>query len=300
VDVLARKSRDFIQRAAAERAPFFLMVTPFKPHLPGTPPRRYAKLFRGLKAPRTASFDEADVSDKPAWIRKRNRLRKKDISRIDEVYRGRKQSMLAIRDLVETVVRALDDAGVTENTYLVFASDNGYHLGQHRLRPGKDTCYEEDLSVPMVIRGPGIPAGKTIRALTANVDYAPTFLDWAGLDADTTMDGRSLDPLLTGAPKPGAWREAVLLEHKALAPTPTTQPSGILEYPDPGTKGPIFTGVRTLRYTYVEFVDGERELYDNEKDPDQLNNLADRDLPIMAKLQAHLARLRACVGRACW
>src|SRR5262249_58092056 len=97
--------------------------------------------------------------------------------------------------------------------------DNGFHQGQHRLTSGKNTEFDEDLFVPLIVRGPGVPAGATMDAPTINVDFAPTFLDLAGIPIPASVDGRSLAPLLSGtAPSGGAWRDIVLLEHAAEVP----------------------------------------------------------------------------------
>src|SRR5262249_26850461 len=104
-----------------------------------------------------------------------------------------------------------------DNTYLFFTSDNGFHLGQHRLRPGKQTAYEEDVHVPLLVRGPGIPAGRMVDQLTGEVDLAPTWAELAGVSVPDSVDGRSLVPLLRGGAPPAAWRQAFLLEHGNMA-----------------------------------------------------------------------------------
>ena len=107
--------------------------------------------------------------------------------------------------------RTLDELGVAGNTYVVFTSDNGYHLGQYRLTHGKRTPYDADIRVPTVIAGPGLPAAVASTALASNVDFAPTFLHWAGAER-RGQDGRSLDRVLRGQ-TPRRWRRGVLVVH---------------------------------------------------------------------------------------
>src|SRR5262249_4383085 len=118
----------------------------------------------------------------------------------------------AVEDLVQTVIDTLTATGQLDNTYVVFTSDNGFHQGQHRLKSGKNTAYDTDLFVPLVIRGPGIMPGTSVDEATLNVDFAPTFLDLAGVAIPDSVDGRSLVPLFNVLPPP-SWRQQVFLEH---------------------------------------------------------------------------------------
>jgi arylsulfatase A-like enzyme len=113
--------------------------------------------------------------------------------------------MYVVEDMMESLITTLTNTidqqtgePMINNTYIVFTSDNGYHLGEHRLEAGKLTGFDTDIHVPLIIRGPGIAAGVTQNALTANVDFAPTFADIAGISIPTSVDGRSFKPLLSG------------------------------------------------------------------------------------------------------
>jgi len=198
VDVMARKSVAFIDGAVAAKQPFFLYLATFAPHQPATPAPRHANLFPNATAPRDASFDEADVSDKPAFIRALARLRPRQIANIDNLYRKRIQSLQSVDEMIETIVRELQRLGALDNTYIVFTSDNGFHLGNHRMPMGKQTAYETDIHVPLLVRGPGVAAGATRDELVVETDLAPTFAAWAGAAAPAFVDGRSLAPLLAG------------------------------------------------------------------------------------------------------
>jgi arylsulfatase A-like enzyme len=279
VDVVSQKATTFIKNTTASfpNKPFFLYVAPYVPHAPATPPTRYQDAYPGAQAPRTPSFNEADVSDKPAWIQAKPLLTDAQIANIDALYRKRLQTMLAVEDLVQNVIDTLTSTGQLDNTYIFFSSDNGFHQGQHRLDSGKNTAYDEDLYVPLLVRGPGVPAGQVVTKITANVDYAETWAELAGVTPASFVDGRSLVPFLRGQ-SPATWRQALLLEHAGPS---ITLPSddGTLEPQDPfdvqaqATGGaPVFVGIRTSARTYVEYDTGERELYDHAADPSQLAN----------------------------
>jgi arylsulfatase A-like enzyme len=153
-------------------------------------------------------------------------------------------------------------------------------MGQHRLPMGKNTAFEEDIHVPLVVRGPGVPAGRTVKAMTGNVDFAPTFAAIARLPAPPNIDGRSLMPFLNGT-TPKNWRRVFLLQRKQEEAA-TAAARKVLEPPDPqeihlqaasGEVAPNFEGLRTAEgLTYVEYETGERELYDLRTDPEQLTN----------------------------
>ena len=121
--------------------------------------------------------------------------------------------LLSLDEMVASLAEELRATGELENTYVFFTSDNGYHLGEHRLDRGKRTAYEEAIKVPLVVRGPGTLAGGSAEQMALNVDLAPTIAELAGVTAPTFVDGRSLVPLLGGAPPSASWRSAFLIEH---------------------------------------------------------------------------------------
>lgn len=304
-DVLTVHATNFIRESANQPGkPFFLYLTPYAPHAPATPPPRYEQKFRHRRVPHTVSFNESDVSDKPDWIQAMPSLSQTDIREMNRLYRRRRRCMLAVEDLVGNVLATLRATGQLDNTYVFFASDNGFHMGQHRLPSGKNTAFEEDIRVPLVVRGPGVPAGLLVDEMTANVDYAPTFAAIAGVTPPSFVDGRSLLPLLSGK-KPGAWRKALLLEHKQGVVPDRGRASSLLEPPDPHDlqtaltgEAPDFSGLRTADlFTYVEYVTGEHELYDLGKDPAQLTNVYNDSAPkLKTKLSAWLSVLRGAAG----
>jgi arylsulfatase A-like enzyme len=230
-----------------------------------------------------SSFNENDVSDKPSWIRQLPRLTSDQIAAIDKRHEKRVESLQAVDDLVEWVVGTLRNVGVLSNTYIFFTSDNGFHHGEHRILRQTWRPYEEDIQMPLVVRGPGVAAGSTTYKLALNTDYLPTFTDLARVRRPPYVDGRSLRPVLEG--NVTSWRSAVLLEAAA-------------HY------SPAYRGIRTistggiLKRKYVEYAGGARELYNLESDAQELTNKHDTASPPDA-LQARLKPLISCASDSC-
>jgi arylsulfatase A-like enzyme len=307
-DVLSRHAVDFIRRshAAPVRRPFFIYLAPLSPHSPAAAARRHAERFATETAPRPPSFNEADVSDKPGWLRNFPRLTDAEVEEIDAKYRQRLRSMLSIVDTVEALIAKLAETGELANTYIVFTSDNGFHMGQHRLPPGKFTAFEEDVRVPLIIRGPGVPKNAVRSQFVVNVDYAPTFAELAGARLPAFVDGRSLLPLLKPTP-PEQWRDVVLLEFGRPPATIVPPPAGNDRIPA-AIIGPLHRakaspqqGIRTEDFVYIEYLGtGKRELYNLRADPYQLENLSDTaPVSLLRRLAERLDGLRACAGEAC-
>ncbi|MEZ4767082.1 MAG: sulfatase-like hydrolase/transferase [Caldilineales bacterium] len=304
-DVLAAKATDFITRTVADGDPFFVYFATFSPHAPSTPAPRHSDLFTDTIAPRTPSFNEADVSDKPAGIRDLPLLTDADIQQIDEAYRKWLQSMQAVDEFIASLVSTLDATGQLDNTYILFSSDNGYHMGQHRLMPGKYLGYEEDIRVPLYVRGPGVPMGETRTELAGLVDLGPTFAEIAGIPVPDYMDGRSLLPLLGPAPPaPEEWRQAFLFEQYVgdhrLERDPLGEPPDLFDT-DRFENVPLFySGLRTATLKYVEYDNGERELYDLVADPYELDNIYPHAAPNdVALLSYWLFNLHTCFTDGC-
>lgn len=305
-DVIARTSLDFIKRAASEGQPFFMHIALYVPHSPATPAPRHSQLFAEAQLPRPPSFNEADVSDKPSFIRNRPRLTERQIAQMQDLYRKRLQSLQAVDEMVASLIETLRAVGQLENTYIFFTSDNGFHMGEHRLNSGKQTAYEEDIRVMLLVRGPGVPAGKVREHLTGNIDLAPTFAELGGAALPDFVDGRSLVPLLGSNPPPAdLWRQGFLIEHWDQQRRGIFQSEGVLEPPDPMELDqtqtiPQFAAIRTKDYLYVEYVTGERELYDLSADPYQLESLhGTADPALIESLSEQLAKLKACAGASC-
>jgi arylsulfatase A-like enzyme len=328
VDVLTAKAKDFIDRAPATGKPFFMYVAPYVPHQPATPAPRYDKTFPGAKQPRVPSFNQKDVKGEPRYVSDRNLLDVGQIQGIDALYRRREQSMLGVQDMLRTIVDQLKATNQLDNTYIVFTSDNGFHLGQHRLPPGKQTPYEEDIHVPLVVRGPGIAPGTHTARFTREIDLAPTFAALAGGHAADFVDGVSFDPTLHGQSDPAAPKDALIEHYSApgsragrvadasvrLAATdpdddanpptagaPTTGPDKPVTQPRAKKLGiPTYTALRTDRYMYASYATGEKQLFDVQADPYELHNIVtSADPALVRSLAARLAQLSHCHAETC-
>jgi N-acetylglucosamine-6-sulfatase len=293
-DVISRKTNTFIDNSASLGTPFFAYVAPKAPHAPFTPAPRDRHAYDGLKAPRLPSFNERNVSDKPPWIRQLPRLSDAKKADIDDRHESRVETLQGLDDLVAGVVGKLRDKGVLSNTYVFFTSDNGYHHGEHRIPREKWRPYEEDIHMPLLVRGPGVVAGSTTYRMALNTDYMPTFTDLAcsSSTCDTqnwsyVADGRSLRPVLAG--NAATWRNAILLEAAALAKA---------------TYSPAYRGIRTVNSStstkrkYIEYAGGARELYHLNPDPYELIDGYNATSP-PSGLASRLNALKTCAGSGC-
>jgi N-acetylglucosamine-6-sulfatase len=297
-DVLTGKAVQVIRTSVAAEEPFFLYVLPFNPHSASVAAPRHDGMFASADLPRPPSFDEADVSDKPAFIRQLPPLRQDQIAYLEDEYRRRVASLQAIDDMVESIVATLRDTNQLDDTYVIYSSDNGFHLGQHRLIAGKDTPYDEDIRVPMVMRGPGVSAGERIEAMVGNIDLAPTIAEIAGIETPDFVDGRSFLPLLQNPDQP--WREAYLIERRRLEEQLVRQSKHNGLTPDELDQTAVFNGIRAPDSVYVEYGTGERELYDLQADPFQLDNRIDEaDPALLAALEERVSALARCTADEC-
>ena len=329
-DVISDKASSYAEHAARPDPPFFTANRPFlmwigmkAPHQPATTAPRDKKTYPDVSLPRPPSFDEKDVSDKPTWVSDNPPLSLEQKRYMEELHRRRLQSMLAVDDMIGDLIGALHDSGELDNTYIVFTSDNGFHLGQHRLGAGKWTAYEEDIRIPLVVSGPGVPEGRTLHHMVLTNDLAPTFADLAGAGIPSFVDGRSLKPLLTDEPTPlEDWRKRFLIEAVAerdaerstfvneseVTPLLTGDPlpnnwrksSAMTAQSSEEWGRPWMKALRTNNYLYVEYKTGEHELYDLRKDPYELHNMyASASLELKQRLEAQLDALRQCSAEEC-
>ena len=276
-DVLAERAKAFIRERADANEPFFLEIMPAAPHTEfqapwqwrnqndaqsnldmnsvGHPqaPARYQGAFADEPLPQPPSFNEEDVSDKPSHIRELPRLSDNPddpvgIPEITELYRARLRALLAVYDLVEGVIETLESTGQLDNTNIIYTSDNGFYLGEHRLPKNKKDFYAPSIRLRLFARGPDFPAGEVRPELIGNVDIPATIADIAGATPMVPQDGQSMLDIVRN---PGLQQDrAIVIEQR----------------------GPIAQGVRTDRYTYVEYNNGERELYDLKQDPHQIES----------------------------
>jgi N-acetylglucosamine-6-sulfatase len=275
-DVLAQQAVDFIHRGSS---PFFLYFAPFAPHAPAKPAPQDATAFSDLAKWRPPSYNEQDVSDKPAAIRDLPLLDASARQDISSLRRRQYRSLQAVDRAVGALVGELDAMHSLDNTLIVFMSDNGLAWGEHRWS-GKQVPYEESIRVPLVIRyDPLTSVPRVDDRMVANVDLSPTWAELAGAAAPS-MEGQSLMPLLDGTDVP--WRTDLLLEH--------------MHSVEPDSP-PTYCGLRGENDLYVAYGTGEEELYDLSTDPYELVNRAG-DPEMLPTLEAMRLRLGALCNPA--
>jgi N-acetylglucosamine-6-sulfatase len=296
-DVYRDKANEIIRRRAAAAQPFFLWVAFLADHSGGPreagdpvgfatpdPAPRHANRFANTPLPTPPNFNEADVSDKPLVIRRRPLINARQRANIQENWQQRRETLLAVDEAVASIIETLRSTGELDNTLVIFTSDNGFFHGEHRIRNGKVLLYEESIHLPLLMRWTGnkaLPRGVHRKQLTANIDDAETILDAAG---DTARPGRVED----GISLLRYWRDGGLELGR-----------DVLIDNMPGVTH--FDAVRSRNFLYAEHQNGDRELYDLQKDPYELqsqhaNAAYDQ---IKAALAKRLHNLVACAGATC-
>lgn len=193
-DLLKSYAVDFLKQSHTKHDPFFMFISPPAAHAPFTPAPRHKNIFPGLKAPRTISFNFSS-SDKHWLITMPPKHLPTNVSSLDQIYQSRLETLLAVDELIEDIFRKLKENGVLNNTYLIFSSDHGFHIGQFTQPWDKRQPYETDIKVPLLIRGPGVKI-RTINRPISLVDLAPTILELAGIKIPSDMDGQSFVKVL--------------------------------------------------------------------------------------------------------
>ena len=216
-DIIAESAVGFLDDALEADGPFFLGVAPIAPHSEtkgyhgGTafydpvPADRHKHLFPGLKIPRTPNFNP-DVPSSGGFVKSLERQNDTVVEYNDGFYRARIQTLQAVDDLIDGIMDWMyAHPDVLENTYLIYTTDNGFHIGQHRLPPGKTCNLEEDYNIPFFVRGPGVERGKTVSFATTHTDIVPTLFELAGLPLHKEFDGEPI-PVTTKMRQQGARR----------------------------------------------------------------------------------------------
>lgn len=298
-DVFAGLALDFVQRAADTGQPFFLYLAPTAPHKPYMAAPRHTNAFPEItQAPRPPSFNESDVSDKPLYVQAMPIMTATALSILDSNYRIRLQMLLAIDEMIGNLIATLESKGELDHTYIIFTSDNGVTLGEHRLNDLKSSPYEESIHVPLIVRVPGMENAPVARnEMIILPDVAPTVAALADATADSFVDGSSFAGLLNSAPATD-WRQRFLVEYQG-GPTAVT----------------YYYALRSNQHLYVEYTTGETELYDIQNDPYQLCNLTMIDplnppadcfagaqspsLELSQQLATQLQALETCAAAGC-
>lgn len=291
-NVLGDKAIKFVGKAHASGRPFFLWYGTHAPHSPELVVPRDKDRVGTWPALESPSFNERDVSDKPRWVREQPLLSSARRRALKHKRQERLASMLAVSRNLARLKAKLKQTGELSNTYLILTSDNGYHLGQHRLGAGKMTGYEEDMRVPLAISGPDVAAGRA-KHMVLNTDLAPTIAELAGVAPGITPDGRSFASLLPDGRSgiaPDRFRRR-FVEENWQGPIPT--PTGTKLFP-----APTNFAVRGLSFKYNRYKTGETEYYDLSRDPYELASKRVSGTR-KADLDKLRTRLRNCRGAEC-
>jgi N-acetylglucosamine-6-sulfatase len=331
-DVVATLGQSFIGQfdpsTHKSPAPFFIEIATFAPHWPYTPAPRDANKFPGLAAPRTPAFGARADSDAPYWLQNLEPLTPDDIEHIDIGYRMRAQSVQAIDKMIgEILCKSAQQEGMSSttsckpedaatyltknntNTYVFFSSDNGLHLGDYSMHQGKQTAYDIDVRVPLVVVGPKVKKNLVEKNIVMNTDLCPTFIELGNAsypDANVPPDGKSLVPLFTQtAQNPVAWRKLAFIEHHGQVYDPGAPPDPDIS-PDNRENPPTYAALRTTNELYIEYEDKshEKALYDLNSDPYELHNIYSK-LPLKKGQHLHdvLIKNKNCKstgGMTCW
>jgi N-acetylglucosamine-6-sulfatase len=318
-------------RITSPEQPFYLQLDYTAPHgdfrhpAGPEPALRHYDWFHGAPLPhnRGQGFDEGNVADKPDFIREAPYLGLSDIHTYRVYYDKALESLRSLDDGVKLIIDTLGSLHRLRNTYVIFTSDNGFFFGEHRLIGGKFLAYEPSTHLPFLIRGPHIRPGTESGEVVGNVDVAPTVLELAGVKADKSIDGRSLAPFLHD-PELRTLRPYLF---ESFVESSDVQEAGAIAEPGDQSTAPArkrggattsqrgggavasilappkdYEGIRLGPYKYIAWPDGEKELYDIETDPYELNNLVriPNYFPVRNFLHKELTeRLEDCVGRGC-
>jgi N-acetylglucosamine-6-sulfatase len=287
-NVIGDKAVKFVREAHASDKPFFLWYGTHAPHSPALIPPRDKDRVGTWSAYNPPNFNERDVSDKPPWVRRQPLLSSAQQRNLKQKRQERLTSMLAVSRNLARLKKQLRDSGELSNTYLILTSDNGYHLGLHRLGAGKRTAYNEEARVPLAVSGPGVPSGG-VRHMVLNTDLAPTIADLAGVSPGITPDGRSFAPLLSAGRSglaPDQFRRRFMEEnwHTNAVPGAVVPPTN--------------RAVISSLYVYNRYVTGEKEYYNLSRDPYELESKRVSGT-YKDNLNSLWMRLRDCRGLDC-
>ncbi|KAJ7268531.1 alkaline-phosphatase-like protein [Mycena rebaudengoi] len=329
-DLTNERAYALLDDAVQQDVPFFLTIAPVAPHAqfidnltnpplftdisPPIPQEKFKNLFADAKVPRTPNFNP-DVPSGGSWIKDLPELDEATLTYNDAFYVKRLQALTGVDEMVKGVVERLAASGILSSTYIVYTTDNGYHIGQHRLQPGKMCPVEEDHNIPLIIHGPGVPAGAVVESVTTHTDLAPTFLRLLGVDLRDDFDGVPIPVSareIAEARRDVAKSEQVNMEFWGLIVARNEGNSGSFA-PQNQTYKAIRVVGASYSLAYTVWCDNDHELYDLTTDPYQMNNLLGAaratdvsrrpitvDIPqLVARLDALMMVLKSCKAQAC-
>jgi arylsulfatase A-like enzyme len=324
--VYGELSEQIVTEQAASDSPFFYYVSYTAPHN-GTPvdpddpgpvtndkgrtstikspyvPADVRGLFDSVitEAPGASWFRASLPRNKPEYLRGLRPMNDAEKAALLEVTRQRAEALSVVDQQVARMIRALAATGELEETLVMLTSDNGYFLGEQGIRAGKTLPHDPSLHTPLLMRGPGIPAGEVRYDPFLSIDFAPTITQLTGVQAGLPMDGTSMLDVARFGDR--GWSRAVLTEtgRRGIV-RDTDEGGGPLPTDDPGAADIRYAiGVRSDRYLYTHLANGDEELYDMAVDPDQYDNLI--DVPAYARvrelMREQLAKIRACDAAQC-
>jgi arylsulfatase A-like enzyme len=305
-DVLSGLATRFV--SVASKGHFVLEVATFAPHAPYTPAPRDIGKFH-VTIPRVPSFNTPNTNP-PKWLATYLTMNSAVVGQLDKGFNKRVEAVQAVDDMIDALMKQLAATGLDKNTYVVFSSDNGYHMGEHALLAGKQTAFDTDIKVPLVVVGPGVPSGVIDDRIVENIDLCPTFAELAGTPPPATSEGHSLVPLLRGQ-FVADWRNVALVEHvgsdrasaDAVDPDDDYTMAGWAEAVSNKPAQPnSYEAIRMRNAVYVEYQDGETEYYDLTLDPFEQNNTASTLSPTQVELFRYTIRqIKNCHNAAeCW
>lgn len=344
-DITAEKAYGFLEEATQHPEPWFLTIAPIAPHsmvklepadeynadLPQYA-ERHAHLFKGYKIPRDANFNPEHQGG-TGWIKSLPRLNATIIDYNDRFQRSRLRALQSVDEMIEQLIKTLEAKNLLDDTYIFYTTDNGYHLSQHRLHPGKECGYDTDIHIPLIVRGPGVHKGHTTHLVSSHTDIAPTILALAN-HSRTDFDGSPI-PLSHTDTLTSSRTEHINIEYWGRAipegrygayhdsdnahPTPGQDWGGYLV----SIRNNTYKGLRVISEEYSLYYSvwctGDSEFYDVRRDPGQMENYFDEryegaDIAALRKsfsiagrafervvdrLDALMMVLKSCKGESC-